>query len=73
VQDRLREYATEVNTILVAGGHFYIYSDTTHMARAANNALAKIIAARRGVDDSEAQSVLKKMRLSRQYQVHFTL
>jgi sulfite reductase alpha subunit-like flavoprotein len=22
VQDRLREYATEVNTILVAGGHF---------------------------------------------------
>ncbi|KAL2785356.1 hypothetical protein BJX66DRAFT_343179 [Aspergillus keveii] len=72
-QDRLREYATEVNTILVGGGHFYIYGDTTHMARAANDALAKIIAARRSVDDSEAQSVLKKMRLSRQYQVHCTL
>ncbi|KAL2793816.1 hypothetical protein BJX66DRAFT_351578 [Aspergillus keveii] len=68
VQDRLREYAAEVNPILAAGGHFYICGDAAHMARAVNDVLAHIIAEQRGVDALEAQSVLKTMRMSRQYQ-----
>ncbi|KAL2826565.1 hypothetical protein BJY01DRAFT_241325 [Aspergillus pseudoustus] len=73
VQDRLLEYAAEVNIILAAGGHFYICGDAAHMARAVNDSLAEIIAAQRGVELSEAQGALKKMRSSRQYQSSWLL
>lgn len=73
VQQRLQEYATEVNQLLQQGAYFYVCGDAAHMAREVNTVLGKIIAKERGLTDAQGEEIVKRMRTSNLYQVCFHL
>ncbi|KAI9795648.1 MAG: hypothetical protein M1833_006888 [Piccolia ochrophora] len=68
VQHRLREHAEEVNKLLEQKGNFYVCGDAANMAREVNITLGQIIAAQRGVPESEGEEIVKRMRAANQYQ-----
>lgn len=70
MQHRLREQATLVNDLLQNHkGYFYVCGDAAHMAREVHATLVQIIAELRGLSESKAEGVVKKMRATNQYQV----
>lgn len=68
VQKRLQEQADLVNELLQQKANFYVCGDAANMAREVNVVLGQIIAEKRGVSIEKAESVVKGMRSSSQYQ-----
>lgn len=68
VQQRLREKAAEVNKLLEQKAYFYVCGDAANMAREVNDVLVQIIAEQRGIEKTKAESIVKSMRASNQYQ-----
>jgi NADPH-ferrihemoprotein reductase len=68
VQNRLREHAAEVNTLLAQRGNFYVCGDAANMAREVSIVLGQIIAEQREISIEKAEEVVKGMRSSGQYQ-----
>ncbi|MCJ1313352.1 NADPH-cytochrome P450 reductase [Agyrium rufum] len=68
VQHRLRENAAEVNELLQAKANFYVCGDASNMAREVSTVLVKIISEQRGIDEKQAEEVVKHMRSAGQYQ-----
>lgn len=68
VQKRLQEQADLVNTLLQQKANFYVCGDAANMAREVNVMLGQIIAEKRGISSEKAESIVKGMRSSNQYQ-----
>ena len=69
MQNRLRENATEVNSLLEnQKANFYVCGDAANMAREVSVVLGQIISEQRGVSAEKAEEIVKHMRSSGQYQ-----
>ena len=68
VQQRLQEQAILVNDLLQQKANFYVCGDAANMAREVSIVLGQIIAEKRGISNEKAESVVKGMRSSSQYQ-----
>jgi NADPH-ferrihemoprotein reductase len=68
VQHRLQENADMVNDLLMQKANFYVCGDAASMAREVSIVLGQIIAEKRGISQEKAESVVKGMRSSNQYQ-----
>ena len=68
VQKRLQEQADLVNDLLQKKANFYVCGDAANMAREVNVMLGQIIAEKRGISSEKAESIVKGMRSSNQYQ-----
>lgn len=68
VQKRLQENADMVNDLLMQKANFYVCGDAANMAREVSIVLGQIIAEQRGISQEKAESVVKSMRSSNQYQ-----
>ncbi|KAL8796181.1 MAG: hypothetical protein Q9195_001514 [Heterodermia aff. obscurata] len=68
VQKRLQEQADLVNDLLQKKGNFYVCGDAANMAREVSVLLGQIIAEKRGISSEKAESIVKGMRSSNQYQ-----
>ena len=68
VQQRLQEQAVLVNDLLQQKANFYVCGDAANMAREVSIVLGQIIAEKRGISGEKAESVVKGMRSSSQYQ-----
>ena len=64
----MRENADLVNDLLMQKANFYVCGDAANMAREVNIMLGQIIAEKRGVSQEKAESIVKSMRSSNQYQ-----
>ncbi|QIW99071.1 hypothetical protein AMS68_004589 [Peltaster fructicola] len=68
VQHRLKERGAEVNKLLEQKAYFYVCGDAANMAREVLETLIQTIAEQRGLDKSKAESIVKSMKSSNQYQ-----
>jgi NADPH-ferrihemoprotein reductase len=68
VQHLIEQNAEELNDLLEKKAYFYVCGDAANMAREVNTLLGKIIAKRKGVDESKGEEIVKAMRASGQYQ-----
>ena len=57
-----------MNDLLQQKANFYVCGDAANMAREVNVVLGQIIAEKRGVTIEKAESIVKGMRSSNQYQ-----
>ena len=64
----MKENADLVNDLLMQKANFYVCGDAANMAREVNIMLGQIIAEKRGVSQEKAESIVKSMRSSNQYQ-----
>ncbi|KAF4944147.1 hypothetical protein FGADI_12896 [Fusarium gaditjirri] len=68
VQQRLKEYAGEVNKFMEEKAAVYVCGDANHMARDTRHTLVQIISQHRGISEKAAEGVIKSMRTTAQYQ-----
>ncbi|KAF2143712.1 uncharacterized protein K452DRAFT_285746 [Aplosporella prunicola CBS 121167] len=68
VQHKLEENAEVIDKLLQQKAFFYVCGDAANMAREVNSLLIRIIAQQRGVPETKAEEIVKKMRASNQYQ-----
>jgi sulfite reductase alpha subunit-like flavoprotein len=66
VQDRLRESATEIWSLLESGAHVYVCGDAQYMAGQVHDELLKIISSTGGVADAKAY--MDNLEHQRRYQ-----
>ena len=67
VQDKMRQRAAEIDTLLQQGALFYVCGDSK-MAKDVSAVLENMIAVQRGLSGVEASNVLKTMRSENKYQ-----
>jgi NADPH-ferrihemoprotein reductase len=67
VQDKIKEHAREVNSLLLKGAHFYVCGSVS-MAKDVNTFLESLISNERGLSLAEGVAIVKKMRAGNQYQ-----
>ncbi|KFY68501.1 hypothetical protein V496_01023 [Pseudogymnoascus sp. VKM F-4515 (FW-2607)] len=67
VQDKIKEHAKEVNSLLLKGAHFYVCGGVS-MAKDVNTLLESLIADERGLSPAEGIAIVKSMRAAKQYQ-----
>lgn len=68
VQDKLKERAQQINTLLLQGAHFYVCGDAMRMAREVNSTLISILATQRSISQSAAEDEIKRLRSDGFYQ-----
>jgi NADPH-ferrihemoprotein reductase len=69
VQHKMKEAAKEINELIEKQrAYFYVCGDAANMAREVNAELVKIIAEVRGIELSQGDEIVKRMRASAQYQ-----
>jgi NADPH-ferrihemoprotein reductase len=67
VQDKVKEYAREINDLLRRDAHFYVCGGVA-MAKDVNVILEQIISNGRALSAAEGVIFVKKMKASKQYQ-----
>lgn len=69
VQQRLKEYAATINTLLKEQrANIYVCGDAANMAREVSTVLVQIISEQRGIPIATAEELVRGMRTSGQYQ-----
>ena len=67
VQNKIEEYAQEINDLLLNNAHFYVCGGVA-MAKDVNILLEHIISEKRAMSAAEGIAEVKKMKASKQYQ-----
>ncbi len=68
VQDRMKEHGKELWDWLERGAHIYVCGDAKRMAKDVNAALVQIIAQHGGMNESDANTYVKKLAEAKRYQ-----
>ncbi|SMN20823.1 similar to Saccharomyces cerevisiae YHR042W NCP1 NADP-cytochrome P450 reductase [Maudiozyma saulgeensis] len=68
VQHRLAERKEEISQLLQKGAYVYVCGDAKRMAKDVQHAIANILSETKGLTESEAQEVVKAMKVAGKYQ-----
>jgi NADPH-ferrihemoprotein reductase len=69
VQDRLKECAAEVNSLLKKNAHIFVCGDAANMAHGVRQVLVDIVSEQRQICRNKAEETIKVMRTTGKYQV----